>query len=182
MAFALSPRPPRPPKPGDRALQASGERGMYLECRSPSPAAHPTAPGWHVPLPTEVLGGCREKLDEGKMSTPQGQALDTHPVCVVGPPFSSLLPRTPHCADMKCLASAPFVLLETVLKEALDILHIHKRVWTRFLSWPLSPLSLRPISCLSLQLCSWPNARGGFPRASPTVPSAPRLCTEHPTS
>lgn len=35
----------------------------------------------------------------------------------------------------------------------------------------------RPVSCLSLQLCSWPPARGGFPRASPTVPSTPRLCT-----
>lgn len=35
----------------------------------------------------------------------------------------------------------------------------------------------RPVSCLFLQLCSRPLARGGFPRASPTVPSTPRLCT-----
>lgn len=68
---------------------------MYLECRSPSPAAHPTAQGWHVPLTTEVLGGCREKLGKGETSTPQGQALDTHPSVWWGPrsPACSLEPR-----------------------------------------------------------------------------------------
>lgn len=77
-------------------------------------------------------GGCRQTLGEGKTSAPQGQPSGTYPVSVAGPPFSSLLPRIPHCAHTRCLPSAPFILLETVLKEAPDRLHIHKRVWDTF--------------------------------------------------
>lgn len=108
-------------------------------------------------------------------------------------------PQTSHSTEHETLGLCSLVLLETVLKEAPEQLHIHKRVWTRFLSWPLSPQRSDPHPVCLCSCARGPKPEGVFQELSqlcpehfdsarrtptlhstPTPQNAPQLCTVHP--